>query len=108
MVLRTERTEMHHRKARYAKVIEHVEGHYESEKVPFGRVYRWCAECTVSECGCGERVTLATSMTTCAGCGADHADIVRERLATERAQDEEALRPWHLAKECEGNDSLPC
>jgi hypothetical protein len=107
-VRRTERTEMHHRKARYAKVIEHVEGHYESEKVPFGRVYRWCAECVVAECGCGERVTLATSMTTCARCGADHADIVRERLATERAQDEEARRPWHLARDCEGNESLPC
>jgi hypothetical protein len=107
-VRRTERTEMHHRKARYAKVIEHVEGHYESEKVPFGRVYRWCAECVVLECGCGERVTLVRDMNTCVGCGADHASIVRERLANERAQDDEALRPWHLARDCEGNESLPC
>ena len=29
-----------HRKAKYAKVLERVEGHYESEKGLFGRVYR--------------------------------------------------------------------
>src|SRR5215217_3135231 len=88
-----------HRKARYAKLIECVEGHYESEKVPFGRIYRWCAECVVAECGCGKRVTLASSMTTCTGCGADHAAVVQERLPTERAQDDEALHPWRLVRD---------
>ena len=27
---------------RKAWITEHLEGHYEFEEVPFGRVYRWC------------------------------------------------------------------
>ena len=107
MVLTTERIEKH-RKARYAQVMERVEGHYETEEVPFGRVYRWCADCVVAECGCGKRVTLTGSMTTCAGCGTDHAVIVQERLPTERAaQDDETLHPWRLVRDRECA-SLPC
>ena len=107
MVLTTKRIEKH-RKARYAKVIECLEGHYETEEVPFGRVYRWCTECVVVECGCGERMTLASSITTCAGCGTDHAVTVQEWLATERAAGaDEALHPWRLVRDREG-ESLPC
>jgi hypothetical protein len=97
-----------HRQGKYAKVIECVEGHYESEKVPFGTVYRWCAECIVAECGCSERVTLASSMTTCAGCGTDHAALVREWLpAAQREEvDDEALHPWRQVRDYEG-EALP-
>src|SRR5437588_7784136 len=97
-----------HRKTKHTKVIECVEGHYESEKVPFGRVYRWCAECVVAECGCGERMTLASSMTTCAGCGADHTIIVQEWLpAAQREEvEDEVLHPWRQARDCE-EESLP-
>ena len=98
-----------HRKAKYAKVLERVEGHYESEKVPFGSVYRWCPECVVAECGCGQRVILVHSMTSCAGCGMDHAAIVQEWLPAEQRQKEEdeKLHPWRQASDCEG-ESLPC
>jgi hypothetical protein len=99
-----------HGEARYAKVVEHIEGHYECEKVPFGRIYRWRTGCVVAECACGERVALSSSMTTCAGCGTDHAAVVQERLPTERAaaQADEALRPWRLARDRDEGDSLPC
>jgi hypothetical protein len=106
VVLATGRIE-NHSKARYAKVIELVEGHYETEKVPFGMVYRWCTECVVAECGCGERMIFTCSMTTCAGCDTDYAALLEEWLPTGRTQAEQALRPWHLAKDCEG-ESLPC
>ncbi len=97
-----------HRRARYAKVVECIEGHYESEKVPFGRVYRWCTECVVAVCRCGERMILTGSMTTCVGCGTDHATVVQEWLPAEWvAQADEALRPWRLVRDC-GGESLPC
>ena len=101
----SERSGEYHR-AQYAKVIECIEGHYETEKVPFGRVYRWCAECVVVECGCGERATLTSSMSTCAGCGTDHAELVREWLpATHREEGEdEALHPWHKVRDYEGEE----
>ncbi len=96
-------------KSKYMKVVEFVEGHYESEKVPFGSVYRWCPECVVAECGCGKRVILTGSMTSCIGCNTDHAAIVQEWLpAEQREVEDEALHPWrHTNKDCEG-ESLPC
>src|SRR5919199_3721587 len=100
MTLMTERIR-EHRKVKYAKVIECVEGHYEVEKVLFGRVYRWCPECIVAECGCGERVILTGSVTTCAGCGADHAALAQEWLPAEQREDED-LHPWRHAADCEG------
>ena len=107
MVLTAERIE-ERRKAKYTKVVECVEGHYESEKVPFGSVYRWCPECVVAECRCGQRAILTGSMTSCAGCGADHAAIVQEWLpAEQREVEDEALHPWRHAKDCEGK-ALPC
>jgi hypothetical protein len=99
-----------HRKAKHAKVLECVEGHYDSEEAAFGRVYRWCPECVVAECGgCGQKVILTGSMATCAGCGADHAAIVQEWLPAEQRQKEEdeKLHPWRQASDCEG-ESLPC
>ena len=103
-----ERIEKHRKKARNAKVVECLEGHYQTEKVPFGRVYRWRTECVVAECGCGERATLASSMTTCARCGADHSVTVQEQLPAERAVGvDEVLHPWRLVRDCQG-ESLPC
>ena len=98
-----------HRKAKYAKVIECVEGHYETEKVPLGMVYRWCPECIVVECGCGERLILGDSVTTCAGCGADHAAIVQEWLPSCHQEEvkDEIYHPWRHAADCE-SEGLPC
>jgi hypothetical protein len=97
-----------YRKTKYARVIECVEGYYESEKVPFGRVYRWCAECVVAECGCGETVALGSSMTTCPGCGTDHAALVREWLPSAQREEveDEALHPWRQVRDYEG-EALP-
>jgi hypothetical protein len=68
------------------EIIERLEGHYEAQEVPFGIVYSWSPECLVAECGCGERVALTPSMSTCAGCETDHAAIVQEWLASKRPE----------------------
>jgi hypothetical protein len=77
------------------RVVEHIEGHYETEDVEFGRVYRWCPESIVLECACGvERLTLTNSKTTCDECGADHASIVREVLAGRQPRRDSDAHPW--------------
>src|SRR5215212_5233016 len=68
------------------QVIERTEGHYDVQEVQFGTVYRWCPECVVLECYCGERQTLTHSQSTCPECDADHTSIVREELAARRAR----------------------
>jgi len=95
-----------HRQAKHAKVIEHIEGRYETQEVPFGIVYKWSPKCLVVECGCGERTTLTSSMTTCTWCDTNHAAIVREELAGQFSKDE-ALHPWRYAGDREGL-GLPC
>ncbi len=82
-------------------MLERTEGHYEVQEVEFGRVYRWCPECVVIQCECGERMALTSSMTTCRRCGVDHAAVAREELADRRLR-EEALHPWRYAREREG------
>lgn len=78
------------------QVIERTEGHYDVQEVEFGTVYRWCPECVVVECDCGERLTLTRSESTCSECGVDHAAIIREDLAIRRVGDE-TIYPWHYA-----------
>ena len=82
------------------EVIERVAGHYEAQDVEFGRVYRWCPECVVVECDCGERQVFDCSSTVCE-CGMDHVDYIREELSTRRLGDEE-LHPWRYARDREG------
>jgi hypothetical protein len=86
------------------EIIERLEGHYEAQEVPFGIVYSWSPECLVAECGCGERVALTPSMSTCAGCETDHAAIVQEWLLSfERPEAaDEVLCPWRYAGDREG------
>ncbi len=83
-----------------ATMLERTEGHYEVQEVEFGRVYRWCPECVVIQCECGERMTLTSSVTTCRRCGVDHMAVVREALAYRRSRDE-VLHPWRYAGERE-------
>jgi len=78
------------------KVIERSGGRYEVQDVEFGQVYRWCPECVVVECDCGEKWILTPSATTCGWCGKDHAAVFREELDAGRAGDE-ALHPWRYA-----------
>jgi hypothetical protein len=69
-------------------IIERIEGHYDVQKTPYGEAYVWCPERVVVECDCGQRLALTDSDTVC-GCGADHASLVREVLAHQRAS-----HPW--------------
>jgi hypothetical protein len=82
------------------EVIERVAGHYEAQDVEFGRVYRWCPECAVIECACGERQIFDCSSTVCE-CGMDHADDIREQLSARRLGDKE-LHPWRYVRNREG------
>jgi hypothetical protein len=73
-------------------VIERTRGHYEVHETSYGEAYVWCPECVVLECDCGERPVLTASQSTC-GCGADHAALIREELASRRSS-EEVSHPW--------------
>ncbi len=84
------------------RVVKHVEGSYETQDVEFGTVYRWCLDCVVVECDCSERSILAASSTTCDECGADHAAMVREELATRSQNKGEVPRPWRY--DCSSED----
>jgi hypothetical protein len=79
-------------------MVERVEGHYEVQDVEFGQVYRWCPECIVVECDCGERLSLTGSTTVCSLCGADHTDIVQEEqdIKGQFLRDED-LHPWRYS-----------
>ena len=88
------------------QVIERTEGHYDAHEVEFGTVYKWCPECVVVECDCGERPTLSGLVTTCGWCGADHATVIREELDARQLEDE-AVHPWRYAGERE-DTGLPC
>jgi hypothetical protein len=88
-------------------IVERIEGHYDVQEVEFGRVYRWCPERFIVECGCGQRTSLTASSTaTCRRCGIDLAVIFREEPTTERSSDE-IVHPWRYAEHREG-DGLPC
>ncbi len=88
------------------QIIDRTEGHYDVREVEFGTVYRWCPDCVLVECDCGERLTLTGSETTCVWCGTDHASIVRGKLAARRPKDENA-HPWRYAGDREAAGT-PC
>ncbi len=87
-------------KAKYAKVVEHIGGYYEAQEVPFGVVYQWHPGYLLIECGCGEGLALSCLLSICSKCGADHASVVQEELATQCSENE-TLRPWRFAGERE-------
>jgi hypothetical protein len=89
------------------QVIERTEGHYDVEEVQFGTVYRWCPECVVVECDCGERLTLTPSQSTCPECAVNHGPIVREELAARQLEDELA-HPWRYYAGDRKDVGLPC
>jgi hypothetical protein len=71
-------------------VIECIEGHYDVQRNSYGETYVWCPEHIVVECDCGQRLALTGSDTVCS-CGADHAALLREALAHQRAS-----HPWEV------------
>ena len=82
-------------------VVESIAGHYEAEEMAFGVVYKWCPECVVIECDCGERQTFTSLRTVCGKCGADYAYTIQEELAALRLEDKDE-RPWRYAGNREG------
>lgn len=75
-----------------AAVIEHVEGHYETHIMPYGRAFVWSPECVVLGCDCGEMAILTASEAVC-GCGVDHEALVRGITAS-RGSRCGAAHPW--------------
>ena len=76
--------------------IESIAGHYESEEIAFGVVYRWHPGSLRMECGCSKVLTLTHSLSTCSEVGADHAPVVQEELAGLCSEDE-VRHPWRYA-----------
>ncbi len=81
-------------------VVESIAGHYEAEEAAFGVVYKWCPECIVIECNCGERQTFTGLKTVCGKCGEDHANEIREELSALRLEDK-GKRPWRYESDRE-------
>jgi len=75
------------------KILECVGEHYECHDQPIAKVYKWCPATIALQCECGERPTLSSSRTTCAGCGADHTDVFAEVLEM-RMEEDEGEHPW--------------
>ena len=95
------------------KLIESVQGYYEAQDVEFGRVYRWCPERVLIECGCGRRSaykggTLIVSVIACECLRDNTADIRAELLVAQPPEEKyEALHPWRYARDQEEGVGLP-
>jgi len=75
------------------KIVECVGARYEVHDVEMGKVYKWCPAFVTVECGCGERLTLTSSRTTCFRCGADHKYVIGEVLGI-GVEEDEGGHPW--------------
>jgi hypothetical protein len=80
--------------AKTTKVLERLDAHYEVQDVPMGKVYRWCPERVIVECGCGEMPTLSASATSCTRCGKDHALLTQEVLDSRPEEEQHIEHPW--------------
>jgi hypothetical protein len=81
---------------------ERVEGHYEVQEVPYGKVYKWTPGHAVVECECGQLmlVDAATTAATCPTCGAEHdASAVEGLEGNKPLVEQEAYNPEHRAYE---------
>jgi hypothetical protein len=83
------------------KIIERIPAHYEVQAVEdLGRVYRWCPERVVLECGAYgtrrtfKRSTLIASLAHCE-CGVRCSASVREELIVEKLAEDKYIHPWH-------------
>jgi hypothetical protein len=74
------------------QVVECIGERYELQDAEMGKVYKWCPAIVTVECGCGERLTLTPSRTTCARCGADHTHVFAEVLGI--GMEDEGHSPW--------------
>jgi hypothetical protein len=89
------------------RIIAHTEGHYETQGVEFGMVYRWHPETVTIECEeCGERLTctrssLISSLIICE-CGKDDTARLREELVIQVLDKDVDLHPWRYQHSSEG------
>ena len=79
------------------KIIESVQGHYDTLEVPFGRIYHWHQAHLTLECECGEILTFSGSSATvtCCGCGAAYGALVNDIHYREEHLGDEDAHPWH-------------
>ena len=89
------------------RIIEQTNGHYETQDVELGRVYRWQPGGVTVECEeCGKRSThtksgLIRSLITCE-CGKDHTARIKEELVFQVLDEDEDLHPWRYHHPSEG------
>lgn len=84
------------------RVIERVAGRYDVREVELGEIYVWRPARVVIDCGCGERLTLTRSETTCVWCEADHTAVVREALSARQPEDDRVSHPWRYSRPSRG------
>lgn len=88
------------------RITEQTIGHYETQDVDFGRVYRWHPGSVTVECKeCGKRSTharsaLIRSSVTCE-CGKDSTATIREELVFQVLNETEDLHPWRYQRSSE-------
>jgi hypothetical protein len=81
------------------RITQRTKGHYETQDVEYGKVYKWHPESVEIECEeCGNRSThtrssLISSLITCE-CGKDRTAGVREELVFLVLDEDEELHPW--------------
>lgn len=78
------------RRRKAAKFVEPIETRYEVQNVEVGKVYSWCPKSVLTECGCGETLTVNVHRTTCGKRAAEHTAI------TEGLFDQIARVSWPL------------
>ncbi len=88
------------------RITQRTKGHYETQDVEYGKVYKWHPESVMIECEeCGNRSThprsaLIGSLITCE-CGKDHTARIREELVfqvLDEYEDPYHWRDWHPSK----------
>lgn len=75
------------------KVKVEISGHYEVQRIPYGKDYKWVPAHALIECDCGQTMDVDINHTTCPRCGVDHTTVVKE--ITGRHLADEILHPWH-------------
>jgi ribosomal protein S27E len=79
-----------------SKILKHIQAHYESTEVPFGKTYEWHPAYVALECDCGEKVTFSatSTTTTCRGCGAELGTFVHGIREREATLPDNLTHPW--------------
>jgi hypothetical protein len=92
------------------KLIERVAEHYDVQEMEFGRSYRWCPECAVVECDCGQRMTLKMLEIIGSGviceCGAELSASIREEVVIDLLDEDTAIHPWHYDTQAQADQHL--